>query len=478
MNYRISDLLDGLEEAGQPLTPRGGSAARVKAKTLARLHKSEAPVRSAGPSRRHIRPAALLAAALAAVLLLSGTVFAAWKLGAFSYQEEFGPAYEVLDSFAQTYPSEPEDDDVLVASSGYVEWIKASLLDYNFYLFDLSAEDGTLRARVYLSAKEERYPAFRETGLTLSFLGYETEVDIREQGDWRDDVTLTAPLDGPLAPDEKITFILTGPGRASAMAEFPLNIVEQRIEESMARVGPRYATSAQTKDYRFTLRSLTASDNIIYAVMDVEARTEWGMAHIDEVTDFGIHNTTHGSSGNFMESKLVSSEEGLRRYLIGFVGSSPVNEAGDSIEFFLFGIYEEGDMLEHPYNLFDVKLEAVVSGAILADEPEGEPAYNITWNSLNVNPMGMLIKGSIEGDWYENSIPAVTLVFRDGTQESVLYPGWGVSDERWDTHEALMMGLEGQPDAPFTLSLTFAQPVDPAALAAVVVDGQTFTFGE
>ena len=478
MNYRVTDLLDGLEEAGQPVEPKGGNAARVKAKTLARLHAEEAPVRSARPSRRHVRPAAILAAVLAAVLLLSGSVFAAWKLGAFSYQEEFGPAYEVLDSFAQTYPTEPEEDDVLVASGGYADWIKASLLDYNFYLFDLSADDGTLRARVYLSAKEERCPAFRETGLTLSFLGYETEVDIREQGDWRDDVTLTAPLDGPLAPDEKITFILTGPGRASATAEFPLNVVEQSIEEQMARFGPRYATTAQTRDYRFTLRSLTASDNIIYAVMDMEARTEWGLAHIDEVPEFGVRNTTHDSSGNLMAPKLLSSEEGLRRYLIGFVGSSPVNEAGDSIEFFLLGLHEKGDVAEHPYNLFDVKLEAVVSGAILAEEPEGEPAYNVTWRSVNVNPMGMLIKGALDGTWYDNSYPAVTLVFRDGTRESVVFPDWQFSDERWDTHEALMVDFEGQSDGSISFSLTFAQPVDPASLAAVIVDGQTFSFGE
>ena len=474
MNYRISDLLDGLEEAGQPVTPRGGNAARVKAKTLARLREAEAPARSAGPVRRRFRPAAILAAALAAVLLLSGSVFAAWKLGAFSYQEEFGPAYEVLDSFAQTYPTEPEEDDVLVASGGYADWIKAKVGDYNLYLFELSAEDGTLRAQVYLSATDESIPFFRDSGLTLSFLGYETESTVLAQG-WMDFVTLSAPLDGSLAPDEKIVFILSGPGSPSAMAEFPLNVVEQSIEEQMARFGPRYATTAQTKDYRFTLRSLTASDNILYAVLDMEARTEWGMAHIDAVPEFGVRNTTHDSSGNLMAPKLLSSEEGLRRYLIGFVGSSPVNEPGDSIKFFLLGLHEKGDVAEHPYNLFDVKLEAVVSGAILAEEPEGEPAYNVTWRSVNVNPMGMLIKGALDGTWYDNSYPAVTLVFRDGTRESVVFPDWQFSDERWDTHEALMVDFEGQSDGSISFSLTFAQPVDPADLAAVIVDGQTFS---
>ena len=474
MEYYISDLLDGLEEAGQPIEPKGGNAARVKAKTLARLGTGRVTHVSVPVARRRFRPMGLLAAALAAVLLLGGTVFAAWKLGAFSYQEEFGPAGAVLDAHAQSYETEPEDADVIPASAGYAYWIKAELGDYNLTLQMLEVEDGALRARATISAKNENTPAYRDSGLTLCFADYETTSTSRDMGLWLDKVELSAPLDKELAADAEIVFSLTGSDGEQARASFPLNAIEQNTEELEAQAGPRYATAAQTKDYRFTLRSLTASDKIIYAVVDVEARTEWGAAHIDNVPEFAVGNDTHQSSGTLMDARLLSAGEGVRRYLIGEVGSSPVNEVADTISFSLLELYEEGDMRGHPYHLFDVKLESLVSGAILLCEPEGEPTYNVTWNSVNTDPVGMLIVGLLEGKRYESAWPTVELVFKDGSRETVVYPEWRVKEEPASPHEALLVDFTGQHDGTARLSLTFAEPIDPAALAAVVVDGQTF----
>lgn len=367
MNYRITDLLDGLEEAGQPVTPRGGNAARVKAKTLARLNAAEAPVRSAWPARRRFRPAALLAAALAAVLLLSGSAFAAWKLGAFRFADEFGSQGEILDSYAQTYePINPTSDEIVSA-----QW----------------------------------RPAEREA-----------------------------------------------------------DYVPQR----------EFTTAAETKDFRFSLRSLTANASMIYAVIDVEGITDWGRAHLDTIPELAVWNHSRQNSGTLIDARLVGSEENLRRYLVGHSGSRQLNEAGDDITFECLELFEEDYPEGHSVYLFDVKLETLVPDAATLSTPEGEPAGSITWRSVSVDAMGLTVEG-LEGESrYEAGCPTVVLVFRDGTQETVLDETWQPYSPRSE-HDVAMESFTGWHDGTAHLSLTFSQAIDPASLAAVVVDGQTFS---
>jgi hypothetical protein len=163
---------------------------------------------------------------------------------------------------------------------------------------------------------------------------------------------------------------------------------------------------------------------------------------------------------------------------VGFSSNSPVNQAGDSISFELLGLYEEGDTIEHPYYLFDVELESLVSGEVRLTEPEGEPVSNAVWKTSSVNPMGMTLAGRLEGKSYENSWPTVTLIFRDGTRETVLYNDWRIRDEPTTPHEARLADMTGEHDGTVRTSLTFAQALDPADLSAVIVDGQTFSCGE
>lgn len=467
MNYHITDLLDGLEDAGQPVTPHGGNAERVKELTLARIK-----AKNARPTRRRFRPLTVAAAALAAVLLLGGSVFAAWKLGAFRFADEFGAAGKALDSYAQTY--DPGSSEAIPADFGYASWVKAEAGDYNLVLLELSAGGGILRATVDVSPKDESVPAYRDSGLTLAFADYETLSDSCEKGAWRDRVELRAALDEPLAADAEITFSLSRPGEAPALAVFPLNAIDERREALEATDRRHYAVAAETKDYRFSLRSLTASPSVIFAVIDAEALTDYGRAHLDVVPEFSVYNSTRQSSGTLLDARLVGSEENLRRYLIGFTGSTPSNEAGDSITFEILQLFEEGDVAEHPYYLFDVKLEALIPGAVTLSAPEGTPAASITWQSVSVDAIGLNITGLQGGEWNAYGQPTVTLVFRDGTQETVLDDtGWHAGSPRSD-HDAVIADFTGWHDGTAHVNLIFGQPLDPNDLAAVIVDGKTF----
>ena len=474
MEYRISDTLDCLEATGQDLQPRGGNAARVRAKTFAKLHTEQSLSReeSLHISSRRFRPLVALIAAAAAVLLLSGSVFAAWKLGAFRFTEALGPVAEPLDVHAQTY--EPDDSQPIPASFGYASWVKAQAGDYNLTLLSLTASDGVLRATVDVSPRREGVPALRDSGLTLAFADYETDsTPPREVGPWKDRVELTATLTEALASDAEIVFSLFAPGREPALAVFSLDALDTAWQEMASSDRIRFATSAETKDYRFSLCTLTASPSTIYAVLDVEALTDFGHSNLDRIPELAVWNHTRQNSGSHLDARLVGSAEGLRRYLIGYLGSEPVNEVGDVITFEVMALLEEGDLEEHPYHLFDVELEDLVPDGLTLSDPQGKPTQGIAWLMLRVESTGIILDGLLNEGSDPSSCPSVTLIFRDGTEELILYD-WGQSPKPMSEHFAETSDLVGRRDGSVRGTLSFRTLLDLTALAAVVVDGQTF----
>lgn len=364
-HYRISDLLDGLEEAGQPISPKGGSAARVKAKTLARIQAAESPVRSVQPIRRRIRPLTAVAAALAAVLLLSGSVFAAWMLGAFRFADEFGPEGEVLDKYAQTYEAaDPEQSEIVSAQ-------------------------------------------------------------------WRS-------------------------------AEQEVDYVPQRV----------FTTAAETKDFRFSLRSLTANASVIYAVIDVEGITDWGRSHLDAIPELAVWNHSRQNSGTVIDARLVGSEDNLRRYLVGHSGSQQLNEAGDDVTFECLALFEEAYPTGHGVYLFDVELDSLVPGALTLEAAgDGSP-----WQRVSADSLSLILEAPASAGI--TGYPTVELVFQDGTRETVLWEGLRPGTKLRSEHQAVDLDMTGWRDDSVHMSLVFASPLDPAALAAVIVDGQSFSLGE
>lgn len=473
MNHRISDLLDCLEDAGQDLEPRGGNAARVRARSFAKLHGAQS---LSLPPRRRGRAFRVLAAAAAAVTLLCGTAFAAWKLGVFRFAEEFGPAAEPLDAHAQRY--EPEHTESIPASFGYASWVKAELGDYNLTLLSLDAGGGSLRATVDVSAAREGVPAFRDSGLSLRFADYETVSSAPRQVEaWKDRVELSAVLPEELADDAEIAFVLSGPGSSTDRAAFRLDALEEAREKMLEADRQHFATAAQTKDYRFSLHSLTASASTVYAVLDVEALTDYGLAHLDEVPEFAVTNRTHMISGTLLDARLLEEGEGQRRYLVGYLASRPENEAGDSIGFEILQLFEEGDLSGHPYYLFDVKLEKLVPDAVTALHPTGTPAGSVTWGCVSVDAIGLSVQGV--GEPKDLHQPVVELVFRDGSRETVLDDAWKNGAPR-SAHDALLPHFSGEYSGTTPvahLSLIFSTPLDVSTLAELLVDGQSFRIG-
>ena len=486
MEYRISDCLDCLEEAGQELAPRGGNAARVRERTLEKLREAaqtagrlpalQGTEQIAGrlpalqETGRRARPLRVLIAAAAAVLLLCGSVFAAWRLGAFRFADRLGEEGELLDQHAVTYENQQES--ALPADQGYAQWNRAQAGDYNFVLLELTAADGQLRAEADVSPKDEGTPPFREAGLELRFADYETELRRREMGPWTDRVVLTAPLEEPLAAGTELELVLSGP-ETEARFHFPLGYsrYEAPAGQPEAEYEPKFGTVAETADYRFSLRTLTVTRRVIYAVLDVEARSDFGLANLDRVPEFAVTNHSSSGSALLLDAQLLESGEGVRRYLLGRVRTIGENKAGDVIGFELLELVEAGDMGGHPYRLFDVEAEALLTEALRL-EPQGPaPAEGSCWTGLELDGLNLLL----EGQWAQGAdYPRVTLVFQDGSRETVLEPGHRSPEALPEGHGAWYVDGGGRRGGPDYLSILLARPLELGELAAVEVDRQVF----
>lgn len=362
--YLITELLDCLEDAGQDLKPQGGSAARVKALTLSRISQEASP---AQPVRRRFRPVVAAAAALAAVFLLGGSVFAAWKLGIFRFGDYFGPDGRVFDDYAQSYAPDPS----------------------------------------------RSVPVKSAEGL-------------------------------------------------------------QTPEEFEAYQQPFLVTSVETADYRFSLRSLTATRSTLYAVMDVEGISEFGTAHLDIAPELALYNSTHHASGTLLDARLVGTEENLRRWLFGIVTTQPINEPGDLISFEALELLTAEGPTDHGTRFFEVVLEKVMQESLTLTEPRGDAAGDCRWQTLNLDLAGMTLEAPLRGGLPD--YPTVVLVFRDGTRETVLYEGWQGGAPQRSPHEAFLADMSGS-DETVWVSLIFSAPLDLNTLKEIVVDGQRFRLG-
>ena len=469
MKYRITDFLDCLENAGQDLKPRGGNAARVGAMTFAKLR----GVQELPPTRRRARPLAALLAAAAAVLLLGGSVFAAWKLGVFRFGDAMGSDGDKLDQYAVHYDA--QESKPAVADQGYADWSKAQAAGYNLVLLELSVKDGQLYAEADVSPKDESLPPFRDSGLRLSFAGFETQTRLRKMDAWTDRATLTAELSEELPAGTELRFVFTGADSEAQTEAFLVGYSRYENPDAPAEYVPKLASAAETKDYRFSLQTLAVSESVVYAVIDVEALSDFGMKHLDVCPEFALSNRSSPGTSILLDARLMESGEGVRRYLMGTLRRVGQNAVGDLITIELLELLEEGDMAGHPYLLFDVQVEQLLPGAVTMERYTGQPVTETVWQRLTLDPLGLRLEGSVAPDagWP----PELVLLFKDGTRETVLDADnsyYGAQAPMPEGHRAVLVNAGGTRGGMDYLSLLFARPIELEQLEGVLVNGQLF----
>lgn len=205
---------------------------------------------------------------------------------------------------------------------------------------------------------------------------------------------------------------------------------------------PVLATSAETQDYRFTLESIAATSNVIYAIVDMEPITEYGRIHMEldpQEPCIVLSNVTNSISGT-TGSTLLESDENMNRYLVYSLGSGDLSYAvGDLISFEILSVFEEGDTADHSYHLFDVELEQIVTVSADTNQISDGSDELVEFETVVLTPFSLYLRGTYDenadsGNRLPSDLaaenPEIILTFKDGSSVSL-------TDKDWQPDQAL-----------------------------------------
>lgn len=520
------------------------------------LNMTKQKIKAAKKQHRRSRrsPLRLTAIIAAALILLCGSVCAAYQFELFDFSRLFGENAEVIEEAIVTY--EPEPDGVVSAFTGRNETNFAKKEDYNFQLRgSVDVTDTLLSASFEISTVSGDIPKFSTTGMTIEFEGYKTEHYVRWSSD-TECINVYAKLDEPVTSDESIKLLLRNGENSQVLLEnapveysagntavfadhdpdadyvvdtvtmtnttisltghfqkefsdynteldasgkyamgdsifWPLydermedfdpklakedlegyltirevtdegsftlewamtkgipgfgtlyfngqkyNIPEPEATVEPAEYVPVLTTSAETQDYRFTLESIAATSNVIYAIMDMEPITEYGRNHMEpgpQELCIVLGNVTSPISGT-TGSVLLESDENMSRYLVYSLGSGDRSYApGDLISFDILSIFEEGDTADHNYHLFDVELEQVVTVSAEAKQISDGGDGLVKFEKVVVTPFSLYLQGIYDanadtGERHPSDLasekPEITLTFKDGSSANLMDKDW------------------------------------------------------
>lgn len=157
-----------------------------------------------GPRRSPLRLTAIIAATL---ILLCGSVCAAYRFELFDFSLLFGENVQVIEEAVVTY--QPDPDTVVSAFTGRNETNFATTEDYNFTLRgSVDITDTLISASFEVSPVSEEFPKFTESNMTIEIEGFETTSYELGFGGLIQRINVYARLDTPISPDTPINFVI------------------------------------------------------------------------------------------------------------------------------------------------------------------------------------------------------------------------------------------------------------------------------
>lgn len=247
------------------------------------------------------------------------------------------------------------------------------------------------------------------------------------------------------------------------------------------------STVTDTQDYRFSLESMTAVPNGIYAIVDVEPLTEYGKTNLDSSNyDVLLSDVTH-LSGGIVGSQIIESGEELVRLLAWSVKDESSVQSGDLISFEVT-VMEDGDTASHSYPLFNAPLDSVLADSVsLTGDGDYDTAVltPLTLHLEKTIDLGLSKDtGATERIEKEHEIgvmdcPEITMTMTDGSSYPILDSNWHAGDADLGQYGTLIVSTEGQDqdDGSVIIShtLLFTQPVDLSSVASVTMNGTVYT---
>ena len=261
-------------------------------------------------------------------------------------------------------------------------------------------------------------------------------------------------------------------------------------EESEAVESPEITASdsmvTDTQDYRFSLESMTAVPDGIYAIVDVEPLTDYGKANLTS-SDYDVlcSDVTHLSNG-MASSQIIESSEELVRILAWSVKSHSSVQSGDLISFEVT-VMEDGDTASHRYSLFNAPIDSVLTDSVSLTSGDYDTAIltPLTLHLEKIIDLGLSKDASAteriekEHEMDVMGSPEITLTMTDGSCYPILDGNWHAGDADLGQYGTLGLSTEGedQDDGSVIVShtLLFTQPVDLSEIVSVTIDGIVYT---
>lgn len=242
-----------------------------------------------------------------------------------------------------------------------------------------------------------------------------------------------------------------------------------------------------TQDYRFSLESMTAVSNGIYAIVDVEPLTEYGKANLTSSDyDLLLSDATHLSSGT-VGSQIIESGDELVRILAWGVEDESSVQSGDLISFEVT-VMEDGDTASHNYPLFNAPLDSVLTDSVFL-------TGNGDYDTAVLTPLTLHLEKTIDLGLSKDASASkrmekmealdvmdceeITLTMTDDSSYILLDDSWYPDTVDLGQYGTLALSTEGQDqdDGSVTIShtLLFTQPLSISDVASITIGNEVYT---
>ncbi|MDD6024863.1 MAG: hypothetical protein PUC06_11640 [Oscillospiraceae bacterium] len=240
------------------------------------------------------------------------------------------------------------------------------------------------------------------------------------------------------------------------------------------------ATSAETQDFRFTLDSIIATRNVLYATVDMEPITDWGARQMEQTRLNALElwmtpYTAAPSGGGSLGCRLLDSTEEVSRYLLFYVtDEADVLQAGDTVGFQV-SIQEEGDTSPHAYDLFTAELETIAGATASGEIDVYSPDNLIHYTSMEIGSLSIHLEGMVSQDKIGEADVRleIALNYRDGTtvipSEDVWYPDPAPADAQYIRGTT----TSGDHDGNLMTTVCFSQFLELEQLESITINGVT-----
>ncbi len=288
--------------------------------------------------------------------------------------------------------------------------------------------------------------------------------------------------DGVTAYSPEENYPTTLPGyteEEQAMIEDGTMFVPEQAE--LADTG----VSASTEDFQFTLEQMLAGEDVLYAIVRVDALTEAGTNYLASASfdweprqenrfSLLVRNNADGLprerelNNGAMDMDVLSVEDGEGRFLLSNTGGRFAE--GDPI-LFTFSTNEEN------YELFEVPLGKLLdSKATVALDTGVYEGKGYQFEIMTVTPISLEINGTYTGSTNQCS-PEVVITLKDGTSFALSSPGTDNQNAPYGEYGSLYHAgtASVDDDAEVRETWSFSKLVDLGEIETITVDGVDYT---